>query len=116
MCLPLLIFPCTIKSRSSLLAPAHPEKGRKIDMVVAVEVNVPYRNTNSQQLCRSHFPSSFVTAAKRDNILLLSVTLFRVTTHLENPESHEIAEWSGKAQRKVKGEKTGEAMISFAGP
>ena len=23
MCLPLLIFPCTIKSRSSLLAPAH---------------------------------------------------------------------------------------------
>ena len=24
LCLPLLIFPCTIKSRSSLLAPAHP--------------------------------------------------------------------------------------------
>ena len=24
MCLPLLIFPCTIKSRSFLLAPAHP--------------------------------------------------------------------------------------------
>jgi len=24
MCLPLLIFPCTMKSRSSLLAPAHP--------------------------------------------------------------------------------------------
>jgi len=23
-CLPLLVFPCTIKSRSSLLAPAHP--------------------------------------------------------------------------------------------
>jgi len=30
VCLPLLIFPCTMKSRSSLLAPAHPggpEKG-----------------------------------------------------------------------------------------
>jgi len=24
VCLPLLFFPCTIKSRSSLLAPAHP--------------------------------------------------------------------------------------------
>ena len=24
LCLPLLIFPCTIKSRSSILAPAHP--------------------------------------------------------------------------------------------
>ena len=24
LCLPLLIFPCTMKSRSSLLAPAHP--------------------------------------------------------------------------------------------
>jgi len=24
VCLPLLIFPCTIKSRSSLLAPVHP--------------------------------------------------------------------------------------------
>ena len=28
VCLPQLIFPCTIKSRSSLLAPAHP-RGRK---------------------------------------------------------------------------------------
>jgi len=25
VCLPLLIFPCTMKSRSSLLAPAHPD-------------------------------------------------------------------------------------------
>ena len=37
MCLPLLIFPCTIKSRSSLLAPAHPggpgKKGRKTVVV-----------------------------------------------------------------------------------
>jgi len=29
VCLPLLIFPCTIKSRSSLLAPAHPGIPRK---------------------------------------------------------------------------------------
>jgi len=29
MCLPLLIFPCTIKSRSSLLAPAHTGGPRK---------------------------------------------------------------------------------------
>jgi len=38
--LPLLIFPCTIKSRSFFLAPAHPgwswKKGRKIVMVVVV--------------------------------------------------------------------------------
>jgi len=38
VCLPLLIFPCTIKSRSSLLAPAHPggpgKKGRKTVVVV----------------------------------------------------------------------------------
>ena len=37
VCLPLLIFPCTIKSRSSLLAPAHPVgpgKGRKTVVVV----------------------------------------------------------------------------------
>ena len=38
VCLPLLIFPCTIKSRSSLLAPAHPggpgKKGRKTLVVV----------------------------------------------------------------------------------
>jgi len=40
VCVPLLVFPCTIKSRSSLVAPAHPDgprkKGRK--MVVAVVV------------------------------------------------------------------------------
>jgi len=29
VCLPLLIFPCTIKSTSSLLAPAHPGGPRK---------------------------------------------------------------------------------------
>jgi len=29
VCLSLLIFPCTIKSRSSLLAPAHPGGPRK---------------------------------------------------------------------------------------
>jgi len=37
VCLPLLIFPCTIKSRSSLLAPAQPgwsqKKGRKTVVV-----------------------------------------------------------------------------------
>jgi len=36
VCLPLLIFPCTIKSRSFLLAPAHPgvlKKGRKMVVV-----------------------------------------------------------------------------------
>jgi len=37
VCLPLLIFPCTIKSRSSLLAPAHlggPRNGRKMVVVL----------------------------------------------------------------------------------
>ena len=34
-----LIFPCTIKSRSSLLAPAHPEKRCKM-VVVVVEGNL----------------------------------------------------------------------------
>jgi len=37
VCLPLLISPCTIKSRRSLLAPAHPggpKKGRKMVVVV----------------------------------------------------------------------------------
>ena len=37
MCLPLLIFPCIIKSRSSLLAPAYPGgpgTGRKTVVVV----------------------------------------------------------------------------------
>jgi len=29
VCLPLLIFPCTIKSRSSLVAPTHPGGLRK---------------------------------------------------------------------------------------
>jgi len=32
--LPLLIIPCTIKSRSSLLAPAHPKQGRKTVVVL----------------------------------------------------------------------------------
>jgi len=46
MCLPLLIFPCTIKSRTSLLPPAHPgwsrKKGRKTAVVVCGLFAVPY--------------------------------------------------------------------------
>ena len=40
MCLPLLIFPCTIKSRSSLLAPAHPGGPRKGPKMVVVALVV----------------------------------------------------------------------------
>ena len=36
VCLPLLIFPCTIKSRSSLLAPTHPGGPRKRAVTVVV--------------------------------------------------------------------------------
>jgi len=38
VCLPVLIFPCTIKSRSFLLAPAHPGGSgkRAVKMVVVV--------------------------------------------------------------------------------
>jgi len=50
VCLPMLISPCTIKSRSSLLAPAHPggpgKRGRK--MVVCVCV-VTQRSEQFQQ-------------------------------------------------------------------
>ena len=42
VCLPLLIFPCTIKSRRSLLAPSHPggpgKKGRKTVVAKTVVV------------------------------------------------------------------------------
>ena len=41
-CLPLLIFPCTIKSRNFLLAPAHPggpgKKGRLMVVAMVLEV------------------------------------------------------------------------------
>jgi len=44
VCLSLLIFPCTIKSRSSLLASTHPrvvpEKGRKTVVAVVVVCNM----------------------------------------------------------------------------
>jgi len=36
VCLPVLIFPCTIKSRSSLLAPAHPDGPWKMVVVWCV--------------------------------------------------------------------------------
>ena len=40
-CLPLLIFPCTTKSRSTLLAPAHPgSPGKRVIKMVVVCVIV----------------------------------------------------------------------------
>jgi len=52
MCLPLLIFPCTIKSRSSLLAPAHPGgPGKRAVKRLCVCVN--WSRQREQHLCRS---------------------------------------------------------------
>jgi len=45
VCLPLLIFPCTIKSKSSLLAPAHPDgPGKRAVKMVVVVNNVTSDN------------------------------------------------------------------------
>ena len=44
VCLPLLITPCTIKSRSSLLAPAHPGGRKTVVVCVVVKfINYNYR-------------------------------------------------------------------------
>jgi len=51
VCLPLLIFPCTIKSRSSVLAPAHPggpgKKGCKTVECVCVQRHIVLNTVNS---------------------------------------------------------------------
>ena len=55
VCLPLLIFPCTIKSRSSLLALAHlggPKRGCKMVIVVVVLVVVVV--VVSKEQCQLH--------------------------------------------------------------
>ena len=75
LCLPLLIFPCTIKSRSSLLAPAHlggPGKRAAKRLYVCVTYLLPYfaakqgkrvytvdgchEKWTLSQLCRSYHP------------------------------------------------------------
>jgi len=44
LCLPLLIFPCTINSRSSLLAPAHSDGPEKNVMTSQVSLYEPTLN------------------------------------------------------------------------
>jgi len=53
VCLPLLIFPCTIKSRSSLLAPAHPGGPGK-RAVKRMCVRVCYMANHNQILYKSN--------------------------------------------------------------
>jgi len=59
VCLPLLISPCTIKSRSSLLAPAHPGgpgvNGRKTVVVVVVVAAHIFKNYCSEFTKTRHF-------------------------------------------------------------
>jgi len=69
VCLPLLIFPCTIKSRSSLLAPAHlggPGKGAVKRLCVCVSVCVvpryPHGQTDRQTHRQSYSWQYFATA------------------------------------------------------
>jgi len=80
VCLPLLIFPCAIKSRGSLLAPAHPVGPRKravkrLCVCVCLDLGVcavEYIVSNYQQ-----FLSSFwgVTSSKRHQIVVETFVL-----------------------------------------
>jgi len=67
VCLPLLIFPCTIKSRSSLLAPAHPGGPGKRAVKRLCVLMAPYpsqtgRVSNTKKFCQTdpylcgHYP------------------------------------------------------------
>jgi len=60
VCLPLLIFPCTIKSRSSLLAPAHPGGPGKWAVKTVVCVCVFFMH---YRLTSWHKSSAFVVVA-----------------------------------------------------
>ena len=53
VCLPLLIFPCTIKSRSSLLAPAHPDGRRKraVKWLRVCDYIIMHNNNNHRKKC-----------------------------------------------------------------
>jgi len=52
VCLPLLIFPCTVKSRSSLLAPAHPGGPRKgaVKRLCVCVISQKYKSQSCNEL------------------------------------------------------------------
>jgi len=82
VCLPLLMFPCTIKSRSSTLAPAHPvpEKGSKTVVVVVWCIQQTTALTASSMKLSSLLSftwrsSSFFT---EDKSMLCVITLCRL--------------------------------------
>jgi len=65
LCLPLLIFPCTIKSRSSLLAPAHPGGlGKRAIKRLCVCV-LQYDEEPSHWVCK---PAYLVPVASQDKL------------------------------------------------
>ena len=71
MCLPLLIFPCTIKSRSSLLAPAHPGgPGKRAvkRLVVVRELTYDYKDRSGQKEPANYVQEEFLVP---DGIKLL---------------------------------------------
>ena len=73
VCLPLLNFPCTIKSRSSLLAPAHPRSPGKRAVNRLWWVVVPTRNKKPFQQ-QQWGVYCFVLRHKRNLVLLSEVT------------------------------------------
>ena len=75
VCLPLLIFPCTIKSRSSLLAPAHPGGPGKravkwlwFSVVISGRAWSPEREEVLLSTCLAYCPMNSVKAVKATQI------------------------------------------------
>jgi len=68
VCLPLLIFLCTIKSRSYLLAPAHQggpgKKGRKMVVVVDISLNCCSNTAVIHTSCIWHIVSSIILSLR----------------------------------------------------
>ena len=88
VCLPLLIFPCTIKSRSSLLAPAHPGGPGKRAVKWLWCVSAWHWLTLSFCLNHAYSPElTFWSTANRPNLFVLRDKNWTVPHSLPSPKS-----------------------------
>ena len=85
VCLPLVIFPCTIKSRSSLLVPAHPGGPGK-RAVKRLSWWWCYRYSGSIQVCAENNNTN--AASVNDSTLALSVTTVHTDISLAHCPTH----------------------------
>jgi len=119
VCLPLLVFPCTIKSRSSLLAPAHPGHPGKRAVKRFTTFSHPGQFAPKSESANSTLANSLPGTSAPQSEMARKLATKKIYSYVYAPRKFQGMKWPGseRARERKDRERIGPGPIGrFAPP